>query len=327
MVARPAAPRIAVPEHLSAAAFAGHDDSLPIVDLAGETMGTYWTVRFAAPRGCVATAIQSAIEARLGAIVDEMSHWRPDSTLCRFNAAPEGCWLSLPPDFAHVIAAGIAVAEASDGAFDPAMGRLTDLWGIGPRPATSPPSQAAIAAALGQSGWRRLAFDPAARRLRQPGGLWLDLSGIAKGHAVDAVADLLAAHGVAHALVEIGGELAGRGVRPDLDPWWVDLETPAAGIAPLRIALHQLAIATSGDYVRGPHTIDPRTGMPLIDAMAVSVCHPSAMIADAWATALSVAGAIDGPRYAERHGIAARWIWRDGDGHREILSPAFAAML
>lgn len=327
MIALSAVPRIAVPEHLSAAAFAGHDESLPIVDLAGETMGTYWTVRFAAPRGCVVPAIQSAIEARLATIVDEMSHWRPDSLLSRFNAAPAGSWFSLPSDFAHVIAAGLAIAEASDGAFDPTTGRLTDLWGIGPKPASQPPSQTAIAEALGQSGWHALSFDPAARRLRQPGGLWLDLSGIAKGHAVDAVADLLAARGIAHALVEVGGELVGRGVRPDLDPWWVDLETPATGVEPLRIALHQLAIATSGDYVRGPHTIDPRTGMPLVDALAVSVCHPSAMIADAWATALTVAGAAGGPILADEHGIAARWIMRNGDACREILSPAFAAML
>ncbi len=292
-------------------------------------MGTYWRVRLAAPPELDLEAVRAAVETRLATIVDEMSHWAPDSLLSRFNSAPGGSWTALPADFAAVIAAGLAMAERSAGAFDPTIGRLTDLHGLGPNPAASPPSPEAIDAALAVSGWHRLAFDAAAHRLRQPGGLWLDLSGIAKGHAVDVVASLLDGMGLRHALVEIGGECAGRGMRPDSEPWWVDLETPPGLILPpLRIALHQLAVATSGNYVRGDHSLDPRTGQPVRNGIvSASVLHASAMEADGWATAITVLGLDEGADLARREGLAARIVSVSGGDIAEWISPALAHML
>jgi thiamine biosynthesis lipoprotein len=324
-----ALPRIAVPPVLDPRALTGLDPAARIADLRGETMGTYWRVRLAASPTLDLTAIRAAIALRLDGIVGEMSHWTADSLLSQFNAAPGGSWTALPADFSAVIRTGLAVAEQSDGAFDPAIGRITDLYGLGPNPASGEPDPTVLATASAVSGWHRLAFDAETRRLRQPGGLWLDLSGIAKGHAVNAVVDLLADMGVRHALVEIGGECAGRGLRPDSDPWWVDLETPPGlSLPPLRIALHQLAVATSGNYVRGDHTIDPRTGLPVRNGIAsVSVLHASAMAADAWASALTVLGWDQGTALAEREGLAARIvIVRDGAAE-EWLSPALALML
>ncbi len=287
-------------------------------------MGTTWRVLYAAP--VPAAVVQAAIVERLAGLVDEMSHWAADSHLARFNRAAPGSWVALPPDFATVIDAALRVAAASGGAFDPAMGRLVDLWGYGPPGPMPEPDPHAIAAALATAGWQRLRWDPPARRLRQPGGLALDLSGIAKGHAVDAVADLLAAHGIGHALVEVGGELVGRGVQPNGEPWWVDLETPPGlDVAPLRIALHGLAVATSGDYVRGAHTLDPRTGRPAANGVvAVSVITGSAMLADALATALAVGFPNIAPGGMA---VAARLLVRDGNGIREVVTPALAAML
>lgn len=273
--------------------------------------------------------IRAAIDRRLAGIVAEMSQWETDSVLSRFNRAPAGTWFSLPPDFATVIAAALDIARRSGGAFDPTYGRAAALLGFGARPTGAAPSAAALDAARSAAGWERLVFEPGSRRLRQPGGVWLDLSGIAKGFAVDAVADLLGDRGIADALVEIGGEVAGRGLKPDGLPWWVDLETvPDAATPPIRLGLHDLAVATSGDYVRGAHTIDPRTGRPLAPVVAsVSVVHARAMLADAWATALTVLGPADGPAMAAREGLAARVIGRSDSGGTETLSPAFAAML
>jgi thiamine biosynthesis lipoprotein len=232
----------------------------------------------------------------------------------------------LPPDFAEVMARGLAIAEATGGAFDPAIGRLVDLWGFGPVPAAVAPDTAALEAARAASGWRRLGWSDGDRRLSQPGGVALDLSGIAKGFAVDAVASTLARLGVGHALVEIGGELVGRGVRPDGQPWWVDLETPPGiDVAPLRIALHGLAVATSGDYRRGRHTIDPRTGRSTDNGVvSVSVIAAGALTADAWATALTVLGPDAGIALATERGIAARIVVAAGG---ERLTPALEAML
>lgn len=321
--------RIALPAVISTAALAACDPRAIVTALAGETMGTCWSVRAVLPAGTIAADVEAAIVARLDGIVDQMSHWSPTSALSRFNRSPAGRWTVLPPDFAHVIASGLAVAAATQGAFDPAIGRLVDLSGFGPLPADAPPTDAALAAALAASGWRRLDYSAGDRRLRQPGGLSLDLSGIAKGFAVDAVADLLAGLGIRHALVEIGGELVGRGVRPDGEPWWVDLEVPPGcdTLAPLRIALHGLAVATSGDYRRGAHTLDPRTGRSTCNhVVSASVVHGDALGADAWATALTVMGP-EGIATAAAAGIAGRIVTlRDGTPC-EYLTPALAAML
>ncbi|MCP3736250.1 FAD:protein FMN transferase [Sphingomonas sp. RP10(2022)] len=321
--------RIALPAAIDARLFAARDPAARVTDLGGETMGTRWSVRAILPAGVPADAVRHAIVARLDGIVAQMSHWSPTSQLSAFNRAPAGRWTILPPDFAHVVAEGLRIAAITDGAFDPAIGRLVDLWGFGPVPVAGPPDDTAIAAARAVSGWRRLAYTPGDRRLRQPGGLSLDLSGIAKGFAVDAIAELLGTLGIVHALVEIGGELVGRGFRPDGQPWWVDCETPPGlSLVPLRLALHGLAVATSGDYRRGAHTLDPRTGRAIqTGVVAASVIHATALAADAWATALTVLGPDAAIPLATDHAIAARIVTVIDCETREHLSPALAAML
>ncbi|WP_017670327.1 FAD:protein FMN transferase [Blastomonas sp. AAP53] len=320
--------RIAVPEAVDLAAFRSFDPSAPVVHLAGETMGTRWHVRAAVPQsaGLDVQQLQALVQARLDAIVADMSHWEPGSLLSRFNHADGGAQVALSEDFAAVMAVALDIASASGGAFDPALGRITDLWGLGPRQMTIDPGQRQIDETLSHVGWQRLAFDERSRTLRQPGGVWLDLSGIAKGFAADAVADTLAGQGVYHALVEIGGECTGRGLRPDGDPWWVDIENPTGvQLPPLRVALHQLSVATSGDYLRGGHTIDPRTGWPAMhQSTAVTVLHSRCMIADAWATALSVLDDASAQQMARKQRLIARIVARDGS---EWLSPGLAEMV
>jgi len=320
--------RIALPPTIDPAAFAAHDPSAVVLDLHGETMGTSWNVRFAAPAGTDPSSIRSAIVTRLAGLVREMSHWVPDSLLCRFNRSAPGTWTTLPPDFAHVMTRGLEIAEATIGAFDPAIGTLTDAWGLGALPSAASASAADIETALVRSGWSRLSFAPGGAHLRQPGGIALDLSGIAKGHAVDVIADLLHDAGILHALVEIGGELVGRGIRPDGDPWWVDLESPPGlTLEPLRIALYGQAIATSGDYRRGAHTLDPRLGRPTdTGVVSASVIHQTALEADAWATALTVLGP-DGLCLAHHEDMVARIVTEiDGRVCEHLTAPLLAML-
>lgn len=322
------APRIAVPDAVDPAVFRSFDPDARVVDLAGATMGTTWQIRAAAPRslGLDLRRLQAMVQARLDGIVADMSHWEPQSNLSRFNVAEAGTQVALSEDFATVIAGARDIAAASGGAFDPALGRLTELWGLGPHAMTREPNQAEVAASLVDCGWHRLAYDAQRRTLIQPGGVWLDLSAIAKGFAVDAIADLLAEHGMHHALVEIGGECSGRGIRPDGDPWWVDIEDPpGVHLPPLRIALHQLSVATSGDYLRGGHTLDPRTGCPVIhQTTAVTVLHARCLQADAWATALGVLDPGSARQLACDLGLTARIVLRDGS---EWLSPTLETMV
>lgn len=312
--------------------------------LQGQSMGTTWSVLCVGPRELRVEAIERAIAAALAEIVAQMSHWEPDSDLSRFNAAPANSAHALRAEFASVIDAALAVAAASGGAYDPTAGSLVALWGFGPsdpgglrprhdEPGFVPPTAADCAAA--RCDWRALGWDAATRRLAQPGGLRLDLSAIAKGYAVDRVSAVLAECGLPDHLVEIGGELRGAGLKPEGQPWWVDLEPPAphCGLAPTRIALHGLAVATSGDYRRcfvdadgrrRSHTLDPRTGRPIEHGIAsVSVVHASAMWADAWSTALTVLGPDEGLALATAQGLAAQLVWRGADGRfDEAWTPA-----
>ena len=166
----------------------------------------------------------------------------------------------------------------------------------------------------------------------------LDFSGIAKGYAVDAVAERLRALGCRHFLIEIGGELRGEGIRPDGQPFWVDLETPPdiATLPILRIALCGISVATSGDYRRFreeggrrlSHSIDPGTCAPADNGVAsVSVLHSSTMLADAWATAIGILGPQAGMQLAAREGLAVQMIVREGQEGREYMTPALAEML
>lgn len=316
---------------------------IPALDAAvwslhGTTMGTQWRVRLVPVAMADRQRIDATIQGALDRVVLQMSTWLPESELCRFNAAPAGTSMLLSTEFAEVLQAALQLARDSGGAYDPSAAPLVDLWGFGPAPRVQAvPSDAAIRAARARVGWQRLSFDAATRQALQPGGLRLDLSAIAKGYGVDLVCAALRAQNIEHFLVEVGGELRGRGCKPDGLPWWVELErTPGETCAPVRIALHGLAIASSGDATqhftvdgrRYSHTLDPRSGWPVNEALAaVTVLHRECMWADALATVIYVLGADAGFQYARDRGIAARLLLRTTDGLQELMTPAFAAML
>jgi len=311
-----------------------------IWSLGGQTMGTTWSARVVPAPGSDQAALQAAVEAELTTVVNLFSHWDPRSELSRFNNAPAGVW-AVSQGFWDLLTASLDIADDTDGAVDPTLGAVVDLWGFGPpgpRPADDPvPDDAAIAAALSVSGFQALRLNRDARGVMQPGGMRLDLSAIAKGHAVDRVSDRLTAEGATSHLVEIGGELKGRGVKPDGQPWWVEIEAPPGSTGPRTLAaLHDLAVATSGDYRRAfqhqgrtyPHTISGRTGRPVDHGLvSVTVFHERAMMADAWSTALTVMGPVDGPPFAEAMGLAACFTTRDDQGLIETVTPAWHAML
>ncbi|MFV0623999.1 FAD:protein FMN transferase [Sphingomonas sp. ac-8] len=317
------------------AAFARRDPHARVATIGGETMGTVWSAKIV---GGDPQATRALAERLLAQVVAEMSHWAPDSALSRLNRAPIGSWQRLPPALLRVLAAAWEVAGASNGAFDPTTGALVDLWGFGPAgPRSTVPDTAAIDAAHAAAGLAAFELDPLLLRARRRRDARLDLSGIAKGYAVDALAEALAAAGHRDVLVEIGGEFVGRGLRPDGQPWWIDVEPlPDAALPPLRIAAHEIAVATSGDYrrqfvaggTRYSHTLDPRTGRPIAHGTAsVTVLGSSCMLADAHATVLTVLPPEQARAWAIEHAIAARLVERSGHRLEEWLSPALQAML
>jgi thiamine biosynthesis lipoprotein len=311
---------------------------------AGSTMGTTWQVSLMLPKDVNGELLARALQHELDEIVAQMSHWDADSVLGRYNRAPAGSWHALPPQFFEVADYALQVAEASGGAYDPAGGALVNLWGFGPtgrydQAGFYAPTQEAIRAVLAARNAARPVLDREAKRLLQPGGALLDLSSVAKGYAVDRLGHCLEAHGVHHYLAEVGGELRGAGVKPSGEPWWVELEGVPDGAAAANeavVALHGLAVATSGDYRRyfhhGPrrlsHTLDPRTGQPVANNVAsVTVLAPSCMAADALSTTLTVMGVDDGIAFADEGGIAARYLVRAPGQLKESTSAAWRALL
>ncbi|MBY0239012.1 MAG: FAD:protein FMN transferase [Burkholderiaceae bacterium] len=337
--------RVLLPHHIAA-------DPVPagatLHDCAGRSMGTTWSVRLAASPGkAVPEDLEELLQQQLDQVVAEMSHWEVDSNLGRFNRAAPGSWHVLPRAFFDVLTYAVDVARLSGEAYDPAAGHIVNRWGFGPDISATrftdaafiAPSPEEIRTLRDQRVAFRLQLDPDRRRAFQPGRMQLDLSSVAKGYSVDRLAYFLSHHGVKHFLVEVGGELRGAGMRPDGQPWWVELEPlPDSGLPDMVLALHGLAVATSGDYRkffmqdgrRYAHTIDPRTAMPVCNALAsVTVVHPQCMAADAWSTALTVLGPEQGLALAERQGLAARFVLRSGDGPActELISSAMRAML
>ena len=317
----------------------------PLQQLRGRTMGTTWSVQVVLPPAVSAKELQFGIQAELDRVDGQMSTYKPASDLSRFNRAPGGTWQTLPPEFFRVLQYALQLAKESDGAYDPTVGPLVNLWGFGPdqRP-RQPPTAAAIAQAKARVGWWKLKLDPASQRAWQPGGIYVDLSAVAKGFGVDQVGRYLQGMGVQSWLVEVGGELKAHGRTPGGMPWRVGIERPDAAVAAVSnaselvrtIQLDDRAIATSGDYRHVfeddgrfySHHIDPRTGWPVAHEVAsVSVLADDCMRADPLGTTLSVLGAERGMAYARRHALAVLMIVRTARGFEQRMSPAFVAGL
>lgn len=300
----------------------------------GEAMGTAWSARIAAA-DVELDAVRVAIQAALDRVDAQMSPWKRGSALSRFNAASPGELHELPAEMDEVLGLALQVAGETGGAFDPTLGRLTGLWGFGPAPFSgAPPDPAPLNAAHAQAGWRRLSWQDG--RLRQPGGLALDLCGVAKGYAADLAAEAIETLGVRSYLLEVGGEVRGCGLKPDAQPWWVALEHPAAVDGDsLLIAACGVAIATSGGGRRHferagrrySHTLDPASGEPVRETvLAATVLHPRCASADALATALIVMGAERALEFAARCELPAVLTFASETGRRRVLSPAAEAM-
>jgi thiamine biosynthesis lipoprotein len=305
--------------------------------LRGKTMGTTYAVTIA---GAAPTLDRAQIEAEVAAILEtidaRMSSWNPGSEVSRFNASRSTQWLDVSDDTQGVVAEALQVSRLSNGAFDVTAAPLIALWGFGSaRPRRSPPSALEVSDAAARVGYSYLghrAHPPALRKTRPD--LEIDVSAIAKGFAVDRIADHLDGAGIENYLVEIGGELRGRGRREDGQPWSVAVQRPVEHrlAAQLIVRLEDRAMATSGDYrnyfetdgVRYAHVLDPRTGRPIAHGLAsVTVIDPSATRADAVATALLALGPQDGLRLAEAEELAALFVVRDGDGFTERRTDAF----
>lgn len=298
--------------------------------LNGATMGTRWSALLYAPPATDIHALDIALARAVDRVDRQMSTWKPDSDLMRLNAASPGTWVSLPRELLLVLAKGLEIGRLSEGAFDVGVGRLVNAWGFGA--AGSIPDKEAIRAALHERlppTHTVLELDVPGRRARKHARFALDLSGIAKGFAVDEMMRTVKAFGISNGLVGLDGELEASGMKPDGTPWRIAVEKPDYELrSPLgAIELNDAAVATSGDYrhwievggTRLSHTMDRSRGGPIDNAIAsVSVVASNCTEADAWSTALMVLGPTEGLALAGKFGLDALLVERSGGSLRQI---------
>ena len=280
--------------------------------------------------------LSQQIDRLLSKVDNSMSTYKDESEISRFNRLSVGETIEISSEFAEVIRISQSVWHQSNGAFDPTIGPLVDLWGFGPVDREQQiPSTESIEQVLTMIGFESIVLQGLTLSKLRP--VALDLSAVAKGYAVDLVANHLEMLALPDYLVEIGGELRVSGANPEGIPWRIALEQPQLFAAVDKvIELTDIAIATSGDYrnyfekggVRYSHTIDPRNGMPIRHQLAsVTVITESCAEADAWATAFSVLGADESAELANKLGLAAYMLVREDDQFMALHSDAFDVYL
>lgn len=307
----------------------------------GQTMGTTYTVKVRdIPEDAMLTSLREGIDQILERINERMSTYREDSELSQFNQSTSTDWIEVSPETVRVIHEALKVSSLTHGAFDVTVGPLVNMWGFGPDPQTVEiPSQDSIQERLTSVGYQHLHIQtaPPAIRKDQP-NLQIDLSAIAKGYAVDQVAEYLESQNIPHFLVEIGGELRGKGHNSMGFPWKVAIEKPEPGERSIHRVLHlqSQALATSGNYrnfyekdgEKFSHTINPQTGQPVTHQLAsVTVVRASCMEADALATGLMVLGPVEGYKLAVQEKLLVLFVSRTQKGFEETVTPELEPFL
>jgi thiamine biosynthesis lipoprotein len=310
--------------------------------LAGETMGSAWTVKIVGDLPLPATELRDGVQARFEAVNQALSTWRASSALSRFNASDSSDWQDVDPELAAVLDYALGLANASDGAYDITVGPLVNLWGFGPDAASfRVPLAAEIQQAKARVGWRRVEVDLARHRARKPPEVYVDLSSLGKGRGVDRVAEYLDARGVAHYLIDLSGKLRARGRNAAGSPWRVAVERPGADVdpggaslGPTIVTLRDSSVATAGDYRRYfetggrhySHIIDPRTGAPVTHAtVSATALATSCMAADAWATVFMTMPPGDALSLATERGVPALLIQRRDAGFVSLAGGSWPA--
>ncbi len=321
------------------------DSRLPEFELSGSTMGTTFSVKLVAPPESLATdssameSLQTQITMALEHIENLTSTYRESSELSRFNASAATQWVTASMELCEILAQALELSRDTNGAFDITVGPVVNLWGFGPNgDVADPPTQHEIDAAVARVGYQQLATDCSKPAIRKDNAnVYVDLSGWAKGYAVDQVAAALNAAGLADYLVEIGGEMRASGHNAEGLAWAVAIEAPVFAGRNIQtiLRLTDRGIATSGDYrnyfehqgKRYSHTIDARSGRPVSHALAaVTVIDRSAAFADGMATALLVLGPEAGPELAEKLGVAGFFLIRSQAGVEELTTSFFDAL-
>lgn len=338
---------------LSLAWLAGQGDAadLPVLAWQGRTMGSPYTVKVVDPKldAAAVAALKKEIEDTLVEVNRQMSNWQADSALSCFNRAEAKVPFPVSPAFAKVMRFALDLSRRSEGAFDPTLGPLINLWGFGEQGQPKRvPDPGTLRETVAKTGWKHLALragDKEGTFLLEKDlpGLALDLGAVAKGFGVDEMIRVLRGHGFENVYASIAGEVRVLGHNPRGTKWVLGVSVPVDqwrenDPMAAMVNISNQALSTSGDYQkffldehgrRLCHIIDPRTGTPVQHMLAgVTVVAPDSMTADGYSTTSFVLGPEEGMKFIEsRPDAAALFIVRDKDGgFRQSASSRFAAL-
>ena len=304
--------------------------------VSGFVFGTTYQITYEGPAP-EKMGVNPALDTIFEALNRSMSTYIPNSDISRFNQGNDS--IQIDQYFQEVFEYSRRVWETTDGAFDPTVGPLVNAYGFGSeqplrqvnkKTIDSLSSFVGLANVVLRSGWLS----------KQHPSTALDFNAIAKGYAVDVVAQWFENHKVDNYLIEIGGEIRAKGDSPkSRKPWRVAIDDPKqkkyrAFIQTVEISSG--ALATSGNYRKFRidsltgnyyvHTIDPRTAAPAIsNVLSVSVRSPLCSLADAWATALMVLPLNEGQGLVEEDpSLEALWIVAQEDELKQISSSGWS---
>lgn len=311
-------------------------------ELRGNTMGTYYNVKYVGEFSFTPEALQKEIDVLLEAINDDISTYRPDSALSKFNQSTDLTPQKISAGFADSILISQRVGRATFGAMNITVGPLVNLWGFGPeKMPDNIPNEQQIEEARKKVGLEHLVLtsnNQGEWLQKNIPDLYVDLSTVGEGLGADEVARFLRSKGISNYLVSIGGTITGAGVNQEGKLWAVAIEKPTDQEQAIQqiIQLNGQSISTSGSYrnyyekdgVRYSHVIDPTTGKPIThNLVSVTVISPTALEADAWDTGLMVLGKEKALEVANQHGLAIYVITKTENGFEASMTDSFKPFL
>ncbi len=305
--------------------------------ITGKTMGTTYTIKLYMYRFAKTTQIQADVDKALQEINDSMSTFKQDSEISNFNRYTDiEKPFPISKVLSDVINQALPIYKLSQGAFDPTIKPLVDLWGFSEHGHYQIPSDNEIVDTLKYVGFDKIIVSGNTLQKKDP-DVQLDVSSLAMGYAVDKIGKYLFANRYPRFMVEVGGAVLTSGTRVNGKPWRIGINVPdpdAELTSAIRVyPVSYRALSTSGDYhnffekdgVRYCHIINPKTGTPIRNNVtSVTVFAPTAMLADVLDTTLMVLGPEKGLKWIQQFiGVEAMFIVKSEDRQIVYKSPGF----
>lgn len=305
-------------------------------------MGTFWRISLAGVAPERKASLQKAVQQQLDEDDRQLSTWKNDSVLSRFNQYRGSDPQPVSENMADIVSLSLRIGRKTAGAMDITVGPLVNLWGFGPdKQPVKEPTQAQIDAAKALTGLQHLRVIQKAEGAylqKDLPGLYVDLSTVGEGFATDHLATLMEKEGINSYLVSVGGAVLTRGQNAQGQPWKVAIQKPTdrENAVQAVVDLQGHGISTSGSYrnyyeldgKRISHVIDPTTGRPIQHKLvSATVIATTALEADGWDTGLMVLGEEKAKALALRENLAVYLIEKQGEGFSSWMSPQFKAFI